>query len=194
LFKINPTVAKYKAIICALSVFIMLAVLPACNLGQPDPAAEITSLPVQGEEASPLQTRLKLNALPLLGQVVRLSCEVESIYDAPGTLVSLELPEGVEVLDGDTRWQGDLIAGKEVSFSARVRFNQEGNTTLRCRAYRPIDATNAWGGLSALFLNIGQFESMQVLEPLPNQAEPGEMEIPGDGTLIPASTTPVPGP
>ncbi len=186
---------KSNAIIRVLSALFMLAIMPACNPVQSDPAAEITSLPAQGEESSPLQTRLKLSELPLLGQIVRLSCEVESIYDAPGTLVRLELPEGVEVLDGDTQWQGDLIAGAEITFSARVRFNKEGNTTLRCRAYRPIDATNAWGSLTALFLNIGQFESKQELEPLPGQADTNtELETPGDGQLIPAGATPSPDP
>ncbi len=107
----------------------------------------------------------------------------------------MELPEGVDVLDGDTKWQGDLMAGAEITFSARVRFNKEGNTTLRCRAYRPIDATNAWGSLAAFFLNIGQFESKQELEPMPRQAETNnQLEIPGDGQLIPGGTTPIPDP
>ncbi len=44
---------KSNAIIRVLSALFMLAIIPACSPAQPDPAAEITSLPAQGEEDSP---------------------------------------------------------------------------------------------------------------------------------------------
>ena len=169
-----------------IPTLILLLVVSTATSSPPVFGAEIISKTVQSEDESPILTTLKLSELPLLGQVVRLSCTVESIYDSPGTQVSLELPQGAQVLDGVTHWQGDLIAGEEVTFSARVKFTAEGNTTLRCRAYRPIDATNAWGSLAALFLNIGQFESLPAFAAIPWQADTNtQLEIPGDGILIP---------
>ncbi len=179
---------KTKSIVKVIPALILLLVVSTATLSPPAPDTEIVSRTVIGEDESPLLTTLKLSELPLLGQVVRLSCTVESIYDAPGTQVSLELPDGVQVLDGVTHWQGDLQAGKDVTFSARVKFTTQGNTTLRCRAYRPIDTTNAWGSLTALFLNIGQFESVPAFAALPRQADTNnQLLIPGDGILNPAS-------
>ena len=177
---------KTRSIIQVIPTLILLLVVSTATSSPPVFGAEIISKTVQSEDESPILTTLKLSELPLLGQVVRLSCTVESIYDSPGTQVSLELPQGAQVLDGVTHWQGDLIAGEEVTFSARVKFTAEGNTTLRCRAYRPIDATNAWGSLAALFLNIGQFESLPAFAAIPWQADTNtQLEIPGDGILIP---------
>lgn len=59
--------------------------------------------------STPIQAKLSIDQYPPTGVQATITCEISSTYDAPGTTAQLELPDNVQVIDGNTTWQGDLL-------------------------------------------------------------------------------------
>jgi hypothetical protein len=108
--------------------------------------------------STPITVDLELDRLPRLDEEATATCVVTSSMDAPGTNVTIEIPE-TATHEGDVSWQLELRAGQPVTVSAGVTFREAGNAAVYCRALRPIDERNIWGDLAAYYFHIGRNDS-----------------------------------
>ncbi len=158
------------------------------------PLAALAAPPVLTAQGSsvdlvtPIHVGLALDRLAGVGQVVSVTCTITADEDAPGTQASIELPANVRRVGGELSWSGDLRQHETVSFSAKLLFDAPGNTTIRARALRRIDAHNSWGDLAALYLTVGTQSSRAGFAPIPDAShvEDAGMSHPPTGILLPA--------
>lgn len=135
---------------------------------------------------TPIEVTLTIDKAPPLGAVATVTCVATTSEAAPDTTMQIELPSGAQTDAGETRWQGDLAIDRPVTLSAQVRFNTLGDTTITCRALRPIDGGDTWGDLKAVYLSIGQDHSQFGFAPVApsDRVHPGGLKTPGDGELL----------
>jgi len=158
------------------------AIAPASSVSESqDLAQEYWTAP-----STPIQAVLSIDSYPPIGQPATLTCEISSILEAPGTSAQIELPATARLLDGDTNWQGDLLAGESIKLVATIAFEAEGDMAVFCRAHRVIDAENSWGDLAGLYLSIGQTDSLAGFAPIVAEERDhlGEFVALGDGQVI----------
>lgn len=149
-------------------------------------AAPIAPSDALTEPATPLQVNLQIDHLARLGETATLSCVVSAAYDAPGTHAAIELPANAELASGALSWQGDLLAGQQVTLNATILFKGSGDTAIACRALRLTEELDTWGDLDTIYLSVGEQETREGFAPVPlDQHDPlGELESPGQGTVV----------
>lgn len=171
----------------------MLAALLAMVLPilAPEPALTAAAAPDAPPGAliapsTPIHVELAIDRLAPLGQPATLTCTVTTAFDAPGTQAAIELPASAKRVDGSISWQGDLLAGQQATLTATVVFTSRGDTAIRCRALRVVDESATWGDLDAVYLSVGDQETLEGFAPTPASQHDtlGEMESAGQGTLV----------
>lgn len=71
--------------------------------------------------------------------------------DVAGVVMTITIPEQIDVLAGDRYWQGNLESGKPVNLSLQLRVNQPGEWQLRTHV---SNTTNiGWRRTYSLFIN-----------------------------------------
>ncbi len=108
---------------------------------------------------SPIEVRLALSRVPKLNESVDLTMMIFSKVDSPGTIASIYLPEGAELLEGNPSWQGDLQAKVPVFIGARLRFNKEGDWVIKAKAQRCLGKGEDWGDIACVTLHVGKENS-----------------------------------
>lgn len=153
------------------------------------------------EPSTPIQVNLTIDRLPLLGQAATLTCTAISIAEAPDSELAIELPDSAQLTGGELTWRGTLTPGQPAAISATVVFKDPGDAAIRCRARHTVDDLNSWGDLQAVYLSVGQEETLEGYAPVPaSQHDPlGEVEVAGTGTVVSAeaaypASTPVESP
>lgn len=133
--------------------------------------------------ATPIRAEIAIDTLAGVGQPVRVSCTVESLFDAPGVLVTLELPDNARAETGETGWIRSLAAGDRVSLDADVVFTSAGETSLFCRALYVRGPRSSWGDLAELHLTVGEERSELGFRPVPAERRDvtGVLEPGGEG-------------
>ncbi len=63
---------------------------------------------------------------PILNHEVEIVLSVNPVMDAPNTSITLFLPEGIELVQGDLYWEGDIKKGDLVEILIMVKSIQEG--------------------------------------------------------------------
>jgi hypothetical protein len=102
---------------------------------------------------TPITVSLSISEVPRLYQPASLTIEVQSVLDAPGTVVELILPEGITA--EQTRWTVDLKAGKPVIIMSTWSFVAEpGNVSLSVRANRVLGPGEVWGDMASIPLHL----------------------------------------
>ncbi len=141
---------------------------------------------IMEDVSTPIQAMLTIDDYPPVGQPATLTCEISSVLDAPNTTAQIELPANSRLVSGDLNWQGDLLAGTPIIFTATVVFDAPGDAAVFCRARRVIDAENSWGDLAELYLSISQKDSKDGFAPVApeNRYQLGELIESGDGQII----------
>jgi hypothetical protein len=167
--------------------FMLLMVFSLGQIGGSSAGKAISSASPQGDDQSLISAKLTVSQTPALNQPVTLTCSVESLYTAPGTSVTFELPQGVQVLQGTTTWRGNLKAGKEVTVSLQIAFRQAGNSALFCQVLNKVDEKETWGARAALYFKIGQTSSQQGFDILPaSQRDQNTLPDQGDDKAAPS--------
>jgi hypothetical protein len=80
-----------------------------------------------------------------VGQTVTWHIEISSHRDAPSTQLQVILPDGVELVEGDATWQGDIKAGQDVSIDLMIRVNQPGDDTIDAYAFARTGPDSGFG-------------------------------------------------
>jgi len=138
------------------------------------------------EPSPPIQTNIFVDELPLLGETARITCEITSIITVLETEAKIELPPETQVISGDLKWKGDLVAGEVVKISALALFNGESDQAISCRVKVMEDPApyDSLGGLSFFYLSVGQQRTLLGYSPTPCEigdslANPSESDPPG---------------
>jgi hypothetical protein len=63
---------------------------------------------------------------PVLNQEVKIVFSVNPVLDAPNTFINIYLSEGIELVEGDSTWEGDIKQDEPVQVTIVVRPIQEG--------------------------------------------------------------------
>ena len=138
------------------------------------------------EPSPPIQTNIFVDKLPLLGETVRLTCEITSIMDVLEMEAQIELPPDTQLISGDLKWKGELVAGEVIKISALALFNGESDQAISCRVKVMGDPApyDSLGGLSFFYLSVGQQRTLLGYSPTPCEigdslANPSESDPPG---------------
>lgn len=178
--------ARLRWMSSAAVLSFVLSVLVWAGVSHAAPLAGFTPPGQTGMPHTPIDVTLRIEKAPRLGEVTTITCQATTSQPAPGTTLQIELPASVQTEAGATSWQGDLAVDHPAVLSARVRFSALGDTTVTCRALRPIDAKNTWGDLEAVYLSIGREQSQFGFAPVApaDQVRLGGLKTPGDGQLL----------
>jgi hypothetical protein len=68
---------------------------------------------------------------PVLDTIVELTFSLETIEDAPNTSIKIFLPEGIQLMDGNTMWNGDIKGGEAVEHSISIKVIEDGEWRIR---------------------------------------------------------------
>ena len=155
----------------------------------PLPAATDNPLnQVLAEPSTPIEVDLAIDRLPLLDEPATVTCTASSVADVPETAVVIELPDSAQLAGGSLSWRGALDARP-----AGCRFSHRGlQGYRRCRHSLPrasnVDERTTWGDMQAVYLSVGQEETLDGYAPVPaSQHDPlGEAEAAGTGTVVSA--------
>jgi hypothetical protein len=89
---------------------------------------------------------MSASAKPLIGRVVTLRVEVRSDADEPNTTLTIDLPKGVKLVEGDLTWQGALVANQPYAHDVKVCVLYEGDWRIEAEvlAALPADSTDVY--------------------------------------------------
>ena len=173
---------------------LVLVALFCCWQSINSPLVAITSNPVSSlsEPFSPLPVTVEIDRLPRLGETAQVSCIIDSaLQQATSTAAELILPDNVEVVSGQTAWEGTIEQRGVASFAVTVRAINEGDTKISCRSDAQLDASNSVGDFDSIYFSVGKDETL--VGYMPRSAEElvelAGMILPPEGTLIPETDT-----
>jgi hypothetical protein len=106
--------------------------------------------------ASPLTATLAMPVVPGVNQPALLIINVGTVVDAPNMTATLSLPDGAEVIEGETSWEVSLNTGQTATFTTTIQFGQTGEQEIYVYLQQPIDANNTHLGEGALVVTIGE--------------------------------------
>ena len=95
---------------------------------------------------------------PMVGEEVELVMEVQSFDDAPAVTAQLDLPAGVDVVSGETRWEGPLLTGETTQLAVTIVFTEAGEYGISATALAPMGEGMVYGDDDAIFLTISADE------------------------------------
>lgn len=110
------------------------------------------------DDISPIAIQLILSKLPSLGEQVSIRMIVTANENLPNAVISLILPEEVDVLSGDVSWEGELQIGSPVILNYIVMFNEPGSWIIKGQAIHDLGGGNAWGASAVLYLHVTETE------------------------------------
>ncbi len=122
----------------------------------PSTTVPVSVSPTVGHNTSnPITLQLTLSKIPVTNEQTTLHVDVNCIFDAPDTNVSIILPSNVEVIQGMTEEKLDLKANTTESLEVTIKFTQPGDYKITAAARKVIDQENSWGDMGVLYLSIG---------------------------------------
>lgn len=88
------------------------------------------------DSSNPVIIQLDISKPPLVGEEVNLTCTIASLYDEPDFSaritflkspgIKTDIPLSEFLVNGDLTWEGDLKSQTPVTFSAVIKFPEEG--------------------------------------------------------------------
>ena len=120
--------------------------------GQPGcmpPPTTVTTIsgcpPPASEPATPISVAFSLPENTQMNRVVSGTLVVCALQDAPGTRVMLELPQGVQLAQGDSTWTVDLVASQPVPYTVELHFAAAGQYQIMATALYSLAEGTVWG-------------------------------------------------
>lgn len=111
------------------------------------PATSNTSSSSNERPSSPLTVHLSISKLPVLNEIVYLTCEVSSKYDVKNSEINIKLPKGVKLIHGSLDYRDNLSANIPKTRTIQIAFTETGKWTIEASASHRIDDKNSWGDL-----------------------------------------------
>lgn len=127
---------------------------PGCVPPPPVHVPAIECPPPSSEPATPISLALTAPVTAKADEIIAVTVIVCSIKDAPQTQVTLELPAGVELLQGAVAWQADLLANQPLSFTLSIRFTASGEYSLSATALYSFAEGTVWGDSRSVVVKV----------------------------------------
>ncbi|MFH1087179.1 MAG: cohesin domain-containing protein [Chloroflexota bacterium] len=136
-------------------LLVLFLLLPGCRSpgGLPPPG--------EGGDGSPseqIKVELSVSDLPTLGKPVELTAAfaIRESYtsDAPNTTATIELSEGIQLVSGTLKWQGDVVRGKTYQMKVTVKAVKTGVSEVMARAIGPVGEVGSSGGAGYLYISV----------------------------------------
>ncbi|MGE5250346.1 MAG: hypothetical protein ACM3QS_09060 [Bacteroidota bacterium] len=122
---------------------------PAGQPGCLPPPTELPKVsecpPPHSEPATPLSVALDVPQTARVNEAVTGTVTVCSTQDARQTQVTIELPQGVKLAQGDPGWIADLTANKPVTYTLLFSFASAGDYQLTAAALYKLAEGTVWG-------------------------------------------------
>jgi hypothetical protein len=140
---------------CAMA---LVGLAAGCYSPLPDPAdaRDSRQLPLASQAGSsrfPLEiSGLTVDPQPAVGRVVELTVEIRSSQEEADVTVLIQLPQQVELTDGDLIWRGSLRAHVPCTHSVRLRVLTEGDWRIDVNAISRFPAGDSYGDYETLHL------------------------------------------
>lgn len=131
-----------------LSILLILLILTSCT-----------------QSASPFVLQVIITSEPKVGALIdyHASLKIEG-RDLPNTSIQVEIPEAIEVVDGNTIWEGDLVEGETIKLDLQLRVNQPGQWEIHTRAEsKPNPESSLTFGALNRVLIISQQDTGQII-------------------------------
>ncbi len=115
----------------------------------------VTSLAgiVHADVSSPLTVELNLAQLPELGQESVLECTLSARFGMKGVSLTIDLPEGVDLVKGSKTWQGDMAAFQRLPLPLTVKVTSPGNKTITATVFCRVDENTAYSDIAQVFFH-----------------------------------------
>ncbi len=68
---------------------------------------------------------------PILNRTVELVFTLETVDDAPNTTIKMFLPEGIELVEGNLLWNGDIKKDEKIEHKISIKVVKEGEWRIR---------------------------------------------------------------
>jgi hypothetical protein len=131
---------------------------------------------------------LSVDAKPIVGQVVTLTVEVESTEDEPNIEVTITLPDGIQLIEGDLTWHETLQANRPARRQLVICTVYPGHWRIFANvvSYRPEG--NQYGDLETLRIETyRETPTFEVIITVESAPRPLPTQLPKDPTPTPAA-------
>lgn len=127
---------QYKYLLILLALFSLIFALASCSGGK-----------------SPLRVQAEIYPEPIVGQEVTLHIEMMAEgQNLPDITLTVELPEGVILVSGETTWHGVLPADNVVPIDLTIKVQEAGEWVIYVWAYSDLGNGNSFGGHKLLYV------------------------------------------
>ena len=140
--------------------------------------ALLLSTGVRAEMFSPLRVELDLPQFPELGREAVLGCNIESRYALTGVSLEIDLPPGIELVDGSKTWYGDMVAFQVTPLRLTIKATSPGNKTITATVFCRVDENTAYSDVSQIFFHTDADFAVEghVTDVVPTMAAAGCLE------------------
>jgi hypothetical protein len=146
----------------------------------------LLSLVACSQSTFPMEIMTSISPDPVVGQDVTLHTEISvGGVHAPNTTVEISLSPGVELVEGDLIWKGDIEPDQTISFDVTIRVTTAGDWPVSIYAYSSPDGESRWGDQEFFYIRSSD-TSAQIIP----QSEYPTQPIPVFQTVIGPTSTP----
>ena len=140
--KYHNTFSTYRIPLILRGLFLVLAILIYSSFSaKASTQQEITVQPLQ-------ITNVTVSSEPLAGQVVTLEIEIMSSNDEPDVKFTVDTREHlgnkIQLISGNSLWQGSLIANQPKTFEITVQVIEEGSWPVEFAVISYLPENNGW--------------------------------------------------
>jgi hypothetical protein len=117
--------------------------------------SETKSTAVKSDKLSvPMDMDLSVSASPALDEVVVLTFRVKPLIDAPRMAVRVDLPEGIQAVEGQLEWQEDVLADEVREYQVRIKTVKTGLWTITAEATSHLAGGAKFGKSMSLYVDV----------------------------------------
>ncbi|MCL5105639.1 MAG: tandem-95 repeat protein [Armatimonadetes bacterium] len=123
---------------------------------------------------SRLNVELTMPEVPVLGQEATVEWAVISHHPLlKDATLTIDLPKGVELIDGSLTWTGDLTAETKVIGFIKVKAVRPGNKKIRATIFARVDEKTSYSDVAQLFFHSDKGKGVRgrVLDVVPNETD-----------------------
>ena len=109
----------------------------------------ITTLITACSPSSPMMTELDILHDPIVGREVDLSIVLSSSSDAPYTFLEITIPEGIQIIQGETGLWTSIQRNEKFKYQMKIRVLNEGEYLISAYAFNRYSDDASSGGFGA---------------------------------------------
>ena len=124
----------------------------------------------------PISVHLRPLTLAPLGSPMRFCLTVVSLIDSANTRAFFELPDGIDVINGQTEYSLALTVNVPEVFELEVQANQPGILKIEAGAQSSSGTGSYWGDYTAVMLDVSELKTEIVNEAF-QQSQDNQLQL-----------------